>query len=347
MKQLFLISCLVVTVTAQAQIGGRYAFTGAALPSNARVTALGGSVINVLDDDVALAQQNPALVDSIMHNQLSFNHNFHLAGISNGNLAYGRYLSKWGIAAHAALQYFNFGNFTRADEFGNTSGEFTAGEVGLTVGVGKQVNERIRAGVNLKLLSGSYEAYNNVGVGLDLGLHYTKDERTSWALVLRNIGTEISPIVDDRRSLPLDLQLGYSKRLEHLPFRFSIIGHNLQEPYIRYDDPEFDISTDISGNQVEVSGLSRNVDNFFRHIIFNGEFLLGKKEGFRLRFGYDHFRRRELRVSNLQSLGGFSFGFGFNIKRIKIDYGRGVYHLAGGVNHLSIRYNIGTIFNKI
>ena len=74
---------------------------------------------------------------------------------------------------------------------------------------------------------------------------------------------------------------------------------------------------------------------------------MGKKEGFRLRFGYDHFRRRELRVANLQSLGGFSFGFGFNIKRIKIDCGRGVYHIAGGVNHLSIRYNIGTIFNKI
>ena len=347
MKQ-FLIACLLLSCLAlEAQIGGRYAFTGASLPTNARVTALGGSVINILDDDVALAQQNPAVTDSSMHNQLSFNHNFHLAGISNGNVSYGRYLEKWGIAAHAALQYFNFGDFTRADEFGTTSGEFSAGEVGLTVGVGKQVNERIRAGINFKILSGSYEAYNNIGVGFDLGLHYTKNARTSWAVVLRNIGGELSPIVDERRSLPIDLQIGYSKRLEHLPFRFSIIGHNLQEPYIRFDDPEFDLSTDISGNTVEVSSFTRNVDNFFRHIIFNGEFLLGKNEGFRLRFGYDHLRRRELRVSNLQSLGGFSFGFGFNIKKIKIDYGRGVYHLAGGVNHLSIRYNIGTIFNKI
>lgn len=347
MKQLLLIISLCASLRAQAQIGGRYAFTGAALPSNARVTALGGSVINILDNDVALAQQNPALTDSIMHNQLSLNHNFHFAGVSNGNLAYGRYLDKWGIAAHAALQYYNFGNFTQADEFGNTSGEFSAGEVGLAVGAAKQVNERIRAGVNVKFLFGNYEAYNNMGIGLDLGLHYTKNERTSWAIVLKNIGGELSPIVDTKRSLPLDLQIGYSKRLAHLPFRFSIIGHHLHEPYIRYDDPDFDLTTDISGNSITTSSLSRNIDNLFRHLYFSGEFLIGQNEGFRLRFGYDHQRRKELKVSNFQSMGGFSLGFGFNIKRIKIDYGRGIYHLAGAVNHLSFRYDIGKIFNKI
>jgi hypothetical protein len=347
MKHLLLIICLATVISVHGQIGGRYAFTGAALPSNARATALGGSVINILDEDVALAQLNPAVIDSVMHNQLSLNHNFHLAGISNGNLAYGRYLDRWGIAAHAALQYYNFGNFTLADEFGNINGEFSAGEVGLTAGVGKQVNERIRAGINVKLLSGSYESYNSLGVGVDLGLHYTKNERTSWAIVLRNIGGELSPIVDDKRSLPLDLQIGYSKRLAHLPFRFSIIGHHLHEPYIRFDDPDFDISTDISGNQVSTSSLSRNIDNLFRHLYFSGEFLIGKNEGLRLRFGYDHLRRQELKLSTFQSMGGFSLGFGFNVKRIKIDYGRGIYHLAGAVNHLSFRYDIGKIFNKI
>jgi len=158
---------------------------------------------------------------------------------------------------------------------------------------------------------------------------------------------EISPLVDSRKPLPFDLQLGFSKKLEHLPFRFSIIGHHLQEPYIRYDDPETDITTGIFGDQTFKSSFSKNIDNFFRHIIFNGEFLIGKNENVRLRVGYDHLRNQELKTQTFTTLGGFSFGAGFNIKKIKIDYGVAKYHLAGSVNHISIRYDIGRIFKKI
>lgn len=338
---------LITSLTLSAQIGGRYAFDGAALPTHARATAMGGALINPLDDDVNMAQQNPALTDSIYHKQVAFNHNFHFSGISNGNVAYGRYLHKYKIATHFALQYVSFGTFDQTNEVGSRLGEFSAGEIALTIGAGRQMNERIRVGANVKVLTGNYEAYNNLGLGLDLGVHYQKNETTSWALVLKNIGGELAPIVDDRRSLPLDLQLGFYKRLAHLPFRLSIIGHHLQEPYIRYDDPATDITTDISGNQTFKSNFSKNIDNLFRHIILGGEFMIGKKEQFRLRFGYNHLRRQELKLTTFQSRGGFSMGFGFNIKRFKLDYGRGIYHLAGAVNHLSFRYHIGKFNDKI
>ena len=343
---LLLVGCL-ATQDLSAQIGGRYAFSGAVLPTNARITGLGGTLIQVLDDDVALAQLNPAVTDSSMHNQLSLNHNFHFAGISNGNLAYGRHLGFWGLSGHAALQYFNYGTFTRADRFGTRLDEFSGGEIGLALGVGKQLNERIRGGVNVKLLRGNFESYGSVGFGVDLGLHYQKNDKTTWAIVLRNVGGELSPIVDERRSLPIDLQIGFSKRLAHLPFRLSVTGHHLHEPYIRYDDPDVDFTVDISGGVTDKSGLVKNIDNVFRHLIIGGEFLLGKNEGFRLRFGYDHQKNRELKVVGLQHRGGFSAGVGFYIKRIKVDYGFGAYHLAGAVHHFSLRYNVGTIFNKI
>ena len=329
-------------------LGGRDAFDAVSLPTSARVTALGGTVITVLDSDVTLAQINPAVADSVMSSQFSFNHNFHFSGISNGNVAYGHYLKKWGILAHAAIQYVNFGDFSATDAFGNVNGEFSANEVGLIVGTAYQLNERIRGGINFKVLFGNYESYSANGVGVDIGLHYKKpDNRTTWGLVLRNIGTELSPLGTERRTLPFDLQVGVSKRLQHLPFRFSIIGRHLQQPYIRYDDPEFDITESIFGEQEFRSSFSKNIDNLFRHLVFSGEFLLGKREQFRLRFGYDHLRRQELRLSQFRSLGGFSFGFGFNIKKIKIDYGVGHYHIAGAVNHLGIRYNIGRFFDKI
>ena len=56
-------------------------------------------------------------------------------------------------------------------------------------------------------------------------------------------------------------------------------------------------------------------DNFFRHFVFNGEFLFGKTESFRLRLGYNHLRRKELSLENQFSLSGFSFGVGFKVSK--------------------------------
>jgi len=349
LKKPILFLLIILSLQAQAQIGGRFAFESLSLPSNARVTALGGSLITVQDDDIALGVMNPALLNSSMNKQLSINHHFHLAGISNSNVAFAKSLDSLGVTLMASVQAVNYGTFDLSDEIGNVTGEFSAGEIAVVVGAGKRLNERISAGVNLKFLNSNYESYGSVAMGADVGLHYKKPgSLVSWGLVLRNIGSEISAIVDDKRSLPFDIQLGYSKRLEHLPFRFSIIGHNLQKWYIRYDDPDFDTQQNFIEEVASTkSSFSKNFDNLFRHIIFNGEFLIGKSEQFRLRFGYNHLRKQEQRLQSFGSRAGFSFGFGFNIKKIKFDYGISTYHLAGTTNHISLRLNMGKIFSKI
>lgn len=349
LKNPILYFILLLCFSVNAQIGGRFAFESISLPTNARITALGGSLITIQDDDIALGTMNPALLNSKMNKQLSINHHFHLAGISNSNVAFAKTLDSLGITLLASVQAINYGTFDLADEIGNVSGEFSANEIALVVGAGKKINERISVGVNLKFLGSSYESYGSSAIGADLGVHYQKPGSfVSWGLVLRNIGSEISSIVDTKRALPFDLQLGYSKRLEHLPFRFSIIGHNLQKWYIRYDDPDFDTQQNLLSEVASTkSSFSKNLDNLFRHLIFNGEFLIGKNEQFRLRVGYNHLRKREMRLVNFQSRAGFSFGFGFNIKKIKLDYGVGYYHLAGATNHISLKLNMGKIFSKI
>lgn len=292
-----------------AQIGGRYAFESSSLPSNARLNALGGSLISVADDDIALAQLNPAMLNKSTDQQFNINHNFHFAGISFGNVAFGWGFDSLQLHTHAAIQYVNFGNFQLTDEIGNQSGEFSGGEVAIVLGASKKLNERITAGVNLKFLNGNYESYGHSGLGMDIGFLYQKPgSNAAWGLVLRNMGTEINGLQDEKRALPFDLQLGYSKKLQHLPFRFSFIGHNLQKWYIRYDDPDFDGQTDLLGETQEKGAFSRNLDNLFRHIILNGEFLIGKSEQFRLRVGYNHLRKQEMRLASFRSLAGFSFG---------------------------------------
>jgi len=76
------------------------------------------------------------------------------------------------MTGHVAIQYVRFGDFTQADVFGNITGSFSAGEMVLVAGAGKNINERIYVGANLKLLSGNYESYNALGIGVDLGAQY-------------------------------------------------------------------------------------------------------------------------------------------------------------------------------
>ncbi len=333
----------------QAQIGGRYTYEFLGNPQSSRLTALGGSLITVVDDDVTLAASNPALLNDKTHNQVTFSHNFAYADISNGYLGYGRKFDKWGgINTHIGISYVSFGEFTAADEIGNAIGTFTGGETAVTLGASKRLNERIVFGANLKGVFGNLETYSSTGIGADLGMYYSKPESNfSAAFVVKNIGSELSSYGNETGSLPLDIQIGISRKLNHLPFRFSIIAHQLQRWSIRYDDPDNVQNESIFEDQVsEPSAFNQELDNFFRHFIFNGEFLLGKTQGFKIRFGYNHLRRKELSLSNFRSLAGFSAGLGLRIKGFNIDYGLGYYHLAGAANHLSIRTDLGRFFEK-
>ena len=336
-------------VSSFAQIGGRYAYEFAGLPVSSRLTALGGHLISVMDDDVNLAMSNPASINSEMHNTIAFNHNFHLAGISNGHFAFGQSFNKLGITTHFGVSYIDYGDFTGADQFGNFTEDFLASEKMITIGASKFVNERISIGTNLKSLFSNFDVYNSFGIAVDFGINYVnKEEELIFSFVVKNLGSEISTFSNKRLAAPLDIQLGVSKKLKYLPFRFSIIAHQLQQWDIRYDDPNARGNTDIFGNPIDVeqSNLSREIDNFFRHLVFNGEFLLGKNQNFRLRAGYNHHRRKELSLSNFRSMAGFSLGFGLKVSKFRIDYGVGYHHLAGAANHLSISTNFDRFRKK-
>jgi hypothetical protein len=343
MKKLLLPLVLVlVCQQAFSQIGGENVFTFTTLPHTARVTALGSNAITVKDDDVALAYNNPSLLNPSMNNQLSFSHSFYLAGIDHGYFGFGHYSDKLKTTFHGGVQYVAYGDFQGTDPAGQLTNTFSASEYAFTVGAGRQYNERLSFGANLKMLNSQFESYKSLGIASDLGVFYEDTaSRFTATLLFRNIGTQITTYhPDNLESLPFDMQIGVSKRLEHLPFRFSVIVHNLQRWNIRYDDPNIDEPFLVFGEDPTPAEKSYFVDNLFRHFIFNGEFLLGKQENFRMRVGYNHLRRGELSVANTVGFAGFSFGFGLKIKQFRIDYGRGLYHLAGGVNHLTISTNL-------
>ncbi len=345
---LFVLISICLLTPGFGQLAGKSVFEFLALPSSARSTALAGQVMGVMDDDISLGLQNPASLNPLMHNRLSIAHNFHFADIQNGSVSYGRKLSKTDMTVHAAVQYIHYGNFEYADEYGVKDGTtFSAAETAFTLGAGKRIAERFFLGANLKGVFSRLENYSASGLAVDLGLNYVTDSsRVVFSLLVRNVGTELTTYQDIRYGLPLDIQIGLTKKLRYLPFRFSIIAHQLHKGNIRYDDPNKAPETDLFGEEVPQNKLSAAVDNVFRHLLFNGEFLMGRHQNFRIRGGYNHLRRRELSLSSFRSLAGFSLGVGIKANVFRLDYGLAYHHLAGATNYITISTDLSKLGKK-
>jgi hypothetical protein len=343
-KHKFLLMTLLVlciSSSCMAQFGTKYLYEFLSLPASARMTALGGGT-HQYDDDITLAYYNPALLNAKMHKSIQFNHNFHFADVSNGNFGLGFNWKNSPFTMHAGLAYVNYAQSIRTDEFNTNLGQFTSADRAIVLGAGRKINERIHVGLNIKGIISSYESYKSMGLATDLSLNYHADSSlTTIAFVVHNLGRELSSYTTGHGVAPLNIEIALTRRLPHLPLTFTIAAHQLQQWNIRYDDPDQEAIVNIIGQEEnDQSQFSKNLDNVFRHLLFNAELAIGKNGGFKLRGGYNHFRRKELSLSTIRSLSGFNMGFGLKVKMFNIDYGIGYHHLAGATNHLSIGTNL-------
>jgi hypothetical protein len=333
------------------QRGGERVFEFVGLSTSARATALAGSQVAAWNDDYALAGGNPALLSEDMSGSFLFQHNFHFAGIDNGFAGYARHFPKLKSTIHGGIHYLSYGKFTAADDMGNVEGEFKANEIAINAGIARQLNERMRGGFLMRYVQSSLETYQSTGLVMDAGISYQSENGLShYAFIVRGVGFQFSKYYPEaaKGKMPVDVQIGFSKRLEYVPFRLSVLMHDLNRWDLRYESP-LDEGTGLGfGDEEprEPSKFGESVDNAFRHIAIGGEFLIGKKENFMLRLGYHHQRRKELSVVNLRSLTGFSAGVGFRTKIFVLDYGFAVYHQAGSTKHLGLRIQIDQLMRK-
>jgi len=344
----FLLLCF--NPLAWGQRGGERVFEFVNLPTSARATALGGSQIAATTNDYGLVGGNPGMLNITMDNSFVFQHNFHFAGIDNGYAGFAKNIEGIKSMVHGGVQYLSYGKFTAADEMGNITGEFKAKDLSIHAGISRALNARMTAGILLQYIQSSLETYTSNGLLVDGGITYqSEDGFNHYALVLRGVGFQFSRYYegDEKGKMPVNLQFGFSKRLKYVPFRLSILMHDINRWDLRYDSPLDEESDGFGGDEPdEPSNFNQGVDNFFKHLTFGGEFLIGKKEGLMLRLGYNHQRKQELSVVNLRSLAGFSAGVGVNVKSFILDYGFAVYHQAGSTKHLGLRVNLNELKRK-
>jgi hypothetical protein len=326
---------------AMAQIGGYGIMKFVNLPPSSRISALGGNLIAVQDDDATLAIENPSLLNSQMHNKLAFSWMDYVAGINFGSVVYTRNI--FNGTGMAGIQYINYGDFTHTDEYGNVYGEFTAGDYNIFTGYGFAYKD-FSFGATAKYLYSTYETYNSQAGAVDIAATYFDTSKNlCLALVLKNIGYQFKTYAGTRESLPFEIQLGLSIKPKHMPLRISIAAHDLQRWNFRYINTAVPPQIDISTGEEIIKKMPVS-EEIARHFIFGGELLLSKN--FNIRFGYNHQRRKEMSVAVQRGFVGFSYGVGLRISKFNISYGRAAYSIAGASNTFTIQTNLSELMHR-
>lgn len=343
MRFLLLVSILAAFsnyTVAQGLSGNTYDFLQ--IPSNARIAAAGGSLITVKDDDANLGLGCASLLNGSMNKQLSFNYNNYIGDVNMGSFVMANNFFNQGTYC-IGLNYVDYGKIIRADATGVQDGKFVANETALNFGVGRILHDSIFSiGANLKAIYSAFDTYSSTGLAGDFsGTYYNRKKDFTATGIIKNAGFQIVPYVKGvKEDMPFEVQLGFSKRLKHLPLRFSIIGTNLQKYNVTYYDAANPPLAQDTVTGVKYKNFGKKVDNLGRHLIFNGEFFLTKN--FIIRMGYNHLRRQELKSLGRTGTSGFSFGLGFKVSKFYFSYARAKYHLAGASNVFSISTNISS-----
>jgi len=278
------------------------------LDMSARAASLGGSFV-ANNDDPDVIFYNPAGLSMLENNPVSFSFVKHLMDINLASVSFSTELNEIGRFG-AAVKYINYGTFDKADEFGNRTGEFGAGEIALIVGYANQLDMNFYYGANIKFIYSSIDdRYSNAIAG-DIGLHYTIPEQyLNFGLSVLNLGTQISSYYSLKEELPLDITIGLSKRLEKIPIRLSLDFHRL--------------------NQDRDSFTER-----FKAFTVGAEINLSKV--LTLRLGYDNERRSDLKIGTTAGIAGFNIGLGAKISEYSFNYGYSSLGLVGALHRVGI-----------
>ena len=322
-----------------AQYGGQSAFSFLNIEHSPRIEAMGGSAIAVFDNDVALSQTAPSLLNPQMHNECSFTFGDYFADINLLSFSYARILSKLGVIG-VSLKAINYGDFERNDVIGYNQGNFSANDQVLTFGIGKKLHEKFSIGVNLNLLNANYDAYTSFALSSNISSTYFNAENKFTAtLLFKNIGRQLDSYSSEEESLPFEVQFSISKELKYLPFRYHLTYNNLNRFDIK-SPYKLTSQTNIETGElvIQQESIAKTV---LRHLIIGGELNPFRRSLF-IRAGFNFQRRFDLSTVSQPSMVGFSWGIGFRVFKYYFDYSRSSYHLSGSPNNFSIATNLST-----
>ncbi len=348
MKWIFVFGFMLIGALGFSQLGGNNTYEFLNLPISARVTALGGNLISVRDNDLNVALTNPSLLSDSMNNNVALSFTNYIAGIKYGYVTIGKHFKRGGNFS-LGVNYLNYGNLVRADEYGNVTGTFGGNEESFNLAYSHRIiDSNFYVGANLKTIYSVLDVYTSYASALDLGATYY-NPKTNFGLagVIKNIGHVWKGYDKNNQNekLPFEIQLGTSYRLKKFPIRMSVVYENVEQWDLTYHDPLVPYPRNpVTGEIIEDNKYKVWGDKLMRHIVLGTEFIISKN--LFLRVGYNYQRAVELKSPAKTEFAGFSFGFGFRVYKFHFSYGRAVYLMAGVTNNFSVSFDMGSFHKK-
>lgn len=301
--------CLVSLSYAQT---GTTAYEFLNIPTSAHSAAVGGSAVSMIEDDITLLFDNPALISNVSHNTLNFDFLSYMSGSNKLSAAFAR---QWGQRGNWAVagQVLNYGEMTQTDENFNETGKFSANDINIQGGYTYMFTDNLTGGVQAKALISNYGDYSSIGIAVDLGLNYYNSKNgLSVGLVAQNLGGQVDPLYEKNEKMPFNLVLGISKQLPNAPIRLNVNFTDLTHWKKRY----------YSVNGEELSNSKR----ILNHLTIGAEVFPSQQTWIAL--GYNFRRGYEMKVQDSSHWAGFSVGAGLSIKKFKVGVSFAKYHIA-------------------
>ena len=284
------------------------------LPVSAHVAALGGDNTTLVEDDATLIFHNPALINNVTDRTMNLNFMTYMDGAATGSAAFVRAAGEhgtWGVTG----QYMNYGTMKETNTSGQQTGEFSAKDIAIGGSFAYALSERFTGGITAKFVASYIGQYNSIGAAVDLGINYYDSEsELSVSAVARNLGGQLSAYEDDFERLPLDLQIGVTKRLLRSPLRLSA-------SLIRLNDWEH--------------GLGK-------HLVIGADIILSPQ--FYIAVGYNAMRASEMKINTADGASahgaGLSIGGGLQLERLKLHVAYSKLHVSTNSLLINLSYSL-------
>lgn len=314
MKRVLFVTILMLTVLTLSAQESQTVYNFLRLPVSAHVAALGGDNITIADDDASLLLHNPALASNVSDRSLSLNMMTYMEGAVTASANFVRAAGEratWGVSA----QLMNYGTMKEVNHYGEQTGDFSAKDIAISGTFAYTLSQHISGGITAKVVTSYIGQYNSLGAAVDLGLnYYDADQQWSVSAVARNLGGQLTAYEDDFERMPLDLQVGVTKRLVGSPLRLSAT-------LVRLNDWEYSLG---------------------HHLVVGADILLSDQ--FYLAAGYNTLRAKEMKLSDDEGSSahgaGLSLGAGMQLQRLKIHVAYAKYHITTESLLVNLSYSL-------
>jgi hypothetical protein len=209
----------------------------------------------------------------------------------------------------------SYGTMKETNASGQQTGEFSAKDIALGGSFAYSLSEKFTGGITAKFIASYIGQYNSLGACVDLGINYYNSQgELSVSAVARNLGGQLSAYEDDFERMPLDLQLGVTKRLLGSPLRLSA-------SLVRLNDWQY--------------GLGK-------HIVIGADLILSPQ--FYIAAGYNAMRASEMKIAEDDGSSahgaGLSIGAGLQLERLKLHVAYAKYHVSTASLLVNLAYSL-------